>query len=255
MAKKISPELEPVISRLKDFGLTENEAIVYSYLLRRGVEVGGSKIALGAGIHRQYVYLSLKRLMEMGLAESIEHGKQKRYKALSPTQIEKIAKRKVFEAEEIANELNKFSALGNNQEFEIFTGEVQVNNYERDFFASLKENEAQYVISGASQNFLDYFGDEYERLATKGKNKKLQTFYVGGKHEIEYLEKAKKINPHFTYRMLDGMPKGVTSTTVRRNSVVLYSLAKPPLVYVIRSETIAQEYKAYFDMLWNLAKP
>jgi hypothetical protein len=35
---------------LHSFGLSENESKVYVYLLERGGEIGGSKIAIGAGL-------------------------------------------------------------------------------------------------------------------------------------------------------------------------------------------------------------
>ncbi|MEI7425833.1 MAG: helix-turn-helix domain-containing protein [Candidatus Moraniibacteriota bacterium] len=255
MIKKISPKIERGVELLKGFGLTENDALIYAYLLERGVETGGLRIAQGIGIHRQYVYPCIVKLAKLGLIELVKHGKQNKYKATPPNQINKIAKKRVFEAENIVEELNTFSNVGSEQDFEIFVGDVQVREYELSLMNSLKMDESQFVISGASQNFLDYFGEEYEKLALKGRNKKLKTFYIGGKHEMEYLAQAKKINPHFTYRLLDDMPQGATSTVVRHNSIVLYSLAKPPLIYVIHSEVIAKEYKAYFDMLWNLAKP
>lgn len=242
------------VAMLKDFGLTEKEALIYTYLLERGTEVGGSKIAVGTGLHRQYVYISMGKLMELGLTEAVAYGKQRRYKAVAPSQVEKIAKRRAFEAEDIVRELNTFSTIGHEQDFEIYAGDKQVKEYEANLISSLKEGEIQYVISGASKNFLAYFGDDYEYLSTQAKQKKLTTYYVGGDHEKESLAVAQKINPYFQYRFLEGMPGGVTSTVVRRNSVVLYSLAKPAFIYVIHSQMISEEYKAYFDMLWNMAK-
>jgi hypothetical protein len=47
--------------------------------------------------------------------------------------------------------------------------------------------------------------------------------------------------------------EGVTSTVVRLNTVTIYSLAKPALVYVIKSKVVGAEYKKYFDVLWNMA--
>lgn len=252
--KNITEKNKKGIDLLKEFGLTENEALVYAYLLERGFDSGGSNIALGAGIHRQYVYLSIDKLLELGLVEAVQYGKQKKYKAVSPDQIKKIAKRRVFEAEDIVRELNSFSTVGNEQDFEIFAGDLQVRSYEADFMSSIKEDEIQYVISGASQNFIAYFGDAYKNLALQGKQKKLTTYYIGGEHEKEYLDYAQKINPNFKYRILNKMPKGVTSTVMRNNSFILYSLAKPPLVYVIHSQVIFKEYREYFDMLWKLAK-
>jgi len=239
---------------LRGFGLTENEALVYTYLLERGMEVGGSKIAVGTGIHRQYVYISMTKLIELGLVEAIAHGKHKKYKAIAPSQIEKIARRRALESGDIVRELNTFSTIGHEQDFEIYVGDRQVKEYEANLIAELKEGEIQYVISGASRNFLAYFGDDYEYLSTQAKQKKLTTYYVGGPHEKEPLATAQKINPYFNYRFLEGMPDGVTSTVVRQNGVVLYSLAKPVFVYVIHSKVVHDEYKKYFDMLWEMAK-
>lgn len=250
----ISEKIEKGVNLLKKFGLNKNEALIYAYLLERGVECGGSNIALGAGIHRQYVYSNIENLINLGLIEAIWHGKQKKYKATSPEQIKKIAKRRVFEAEDVVRELSNFSTVGNEQEFEIFSGDIQVRNYEADFMNLLKEGETQYVISGASENFISYFGDAYKNLALHGRKKKLKTYYIGGDHEKEYLEYAQKINPDFKYKIIEGMPKGVTSTVMRDDSLILYSLAKPPLVYVIHSRIIFEEYRAYFDVLWKLAK-
>ena len=49
----------PNLTGLESFGLSENEARVYLYLLERGAEVGGSKVAFGSDLHRQYVYTAL----------------------------------------------------------------------------------------------------------------------------------------------------------------------------------------------------
>lgn len=242
------------VSLLEGFGVTKNEALIYSYLLFRGSDVGASHIASALEMHRQYVYLCIEKLLALGLIEKIVYGKIAKYKAVSPTQIEKIAKRRVYEAEDLVRELNSFSKLGHEQSFEIYSGDTQVQQYEKDFFSSLQENEVQYVISGASNNFFEYFKDLYEPLAIKGRNKKLITYYIGGVHEKERLEYAKKINSNFNFKILEGMPDGVTSTVVRQNSFILYSLAQPPLVYVIKSEILFKEYKAYFDVMWKLAK-
>ena len=56
-SKKLLPEKhERSITMLRDFGLTENEARIYTYLLERGTEAGGSKISVGTKMHRHNVY-------------------------------------------------------------------------------------------------------------------------------------------------------------------------------------------------------
>jgi predicted transcriptional regulator len=245
---------DPLLKELESFGLSRNEAVVYVSLLRFGKELGGSKLALLTGIHRQYVYLTLEKLIETGLVIRVESGKRHKYKAVAPKFLQKIAEERVQYAGMLAEKLNQISALDHEQEFEIYEGDAQVKNFERRFLQNLPEGETQYIISGASENFLDYFGDEYTLHATLAKDKKLTSYYVGAYEEIEPLTEAHRLNPNFHFRFLKGIPTGVTSTVVRMNTVTIYSLAKPALVYIIKSRVVSAEYKKYFDLMWGLAE-
>jgi hypothetical protein len=244
-----------LITGMQETGLDRDEAIIYLSLLKSGRETGASKIALATGIHRQYVYVTLDKLINTGLVLPVQIGARNKYKAVPPGAVERLARKKFELASAVAQQLAAVSALGNEQDFEIYMGDKQVKDYEFGFVENLEDDESQYVISGGSQNFLSYFGDEYDILARGYTQKHLHTFYIGGVHEMESLAHVKKLNPYFEYRLLKGIPNGVTSTVVRHNSVVVYSLAKPPLIYEIHSKKISDEYKAYFDVMWNIAKP
>jgi len=50
------------------------------------------------------------------------------------------------------------------------------------------------------------------------------------------------------------LPQGVTHMVIRKDLVLFYSFLTPPLVYVIKSETVAENYKQFFMMLWNMAE-
>ena len=41
---------------------------------------------------------------------------------------------------------------------------------------------------------------------------------------------------------------------IRDEIVSFFSFLNPPLVYVIKSPVVAQHYKAYFMMLWEMAE-
>ena len=96
MTSKIIDTLknEVTIKELSSFGLTENDSQVYLYLLQKGQEVAGSKLALALSLHRQYVYNSIEKLLSLHLIEKLEVGKRHVYKALPPYQITKLAKKK-----------------------------------------------------------------------------------------------------------------------------------------------------------------
>jgi sugar-specific transcriptional regulator TrmB len=240
---------------LKEFGLSQNDALIYMYLLERGSETGGSKIALGTGIHRQYVYIGLERLIGMGLVEVVRGGTHNKYRAVGESQIEKIARRRVVEAESIVRELGTFSLVGHEQDFSVHQGERQCQDFEIDFAKNLSRNDEQWVIGGATDRFYEMMGDTYEEFVEIIKAKNLTTYYIGPKEELAAMQKAKKAHPGFIYRSLDGFPKGILNVVVRKDSVATYTFAHPPLVYVIKSTIVAENYKRYFEMLWNMSSP
>lgn len=239
---------------LLGFGLTQNEARIYLYLIERGLPMGGSKIALGTGIHRQYVYICLERLIGLGLAESVQNGKQKKYRGVSENQIEKIARRRVVEAESLVRELSTFSVVGHEQDFEVHQGNRELQNFEIDFAKQLREDDVQYVIGGATDHFYDAMEDRYDEFVEIINNKKFSTHYIGPEEELGALKKARGAHPGFIYRTLPDFPKGVLNTVIRGDSIAIYTFAKPPLVYVIKSRIVAENYKKYFDTLWKLAR-
>lgn len=237
---------------LATFGFTENDSSVYLYLLRKGTEVAGSKIASALGLHRQYVYNSLEKLLSLHVIENIKVGKRNVYKALPPYQLTKIAKRKLEQAEELEKQLNILSSVGHEQDFEVYVGERQVDDFEIEVLQNLKENDVQYIIGGSTQAFMEFFDDRYEEYADFAKKKKLVSYYVGCPNDEFYVMRAKKAQHEFHAKILPDLPKTLISTVVRFNTVTIYSFAKPQIVYVLKSKIVADDYKKFFDMLWNL---
>lgn len=240
---------------LEGFGLNQNEALIYTYLLERGTEVGGSKIAQGTGLHRQYVYLGMQKLIELGLAEAVAHGKQKRYKATPPLQIERIARRRMIDAENLVRELNTFSTLGHEQDFEVFVGDRAIQQYEVGWIEGLKEHTEQYIIGGNTQGFVEMMGEELNDYLIGESRKKVTTYYLGHtseKHLWSDVSILAKNDLHAKF--IDRLPRGVTHFVVREDTIAFFSFLKPPLLYVIKSPVVAQNYKDFFMMLWEMAQ-
>lgn len=241
-------------AKLEDLGLTENDSKVYLYLLESGANMTGSKIALVNNLHRQYVYNSLAKLERMGLIEIIPDGKKLRSRALPPVQVTKMAQRKLNEAEDIEKELKTISTVGAEQDFEVYMGEKQVREFETRLVNNLPQNTEQYIIGGSSDIFLNFFGDQYYDLAQITNKKGLKTYYLGGPEEMPAPQICKDAHNNFDYAILDSLPRTVVNTVIRFDTVTMYSLIVPPLVYIIKSKRVADDYKKFFDMLWNMAK-
>ena len=244
---------ENLVSRLESVGLTRNDSSVFLMLHSKGEAYLGAKIALLTGIPRQYVYNSLEKLQAMGLVEEVRYKTRLKYKALPPSQITKQATKKFLEAEDIEQELRAVSKVGAEQDFEIYVGDAEVMAYERNIVRTLPLNTKQYIIGGSSDIFLQYFGDIREELEKFGSDRGLESYYIACKEEMPWPERAKEAQRAFNYRVLDILPRTVVSTVIRFDTVAMYSMVSPPLVYVIKSKRIAEDYKKHFDMLWDLA--
>ncbi len=240
------------IDRLSELGLTETDARVYLHLLERGVPLGGSKIASRLSLHRQYVHNSLQKLLTLDLIEEVPSGARMVYKALPPQYLTRLAKKKLDNVEKVARELNKISTIGAEQDFEVHRGTRQVFEFEEELVHNLRENETQYIIGGGAEAFISFFGEKYEEISHVARSHGLRSRYVGCSEEVPWLERAKTANKNFEYKILDTLPKTIVQTVVRFETVTFYAFGNPPLVYIIKSKTVAEDYKKFFDMLWNM---
>lgn len=243
-------------AQLESLGLTENDAKVYLHLLERGVAFGGSKVAVALGLHRQYVHYSIQKLLELELIEEVPSGVRKKYKALPPQYLTHLAKKNLENAERVAKELDLISAVGAEQDFEVYRGTKQVMDFELKLVESLKENEQQYIIGGGAQAFIEFFGEEYVPISEIAARKRLRTQYVGCPNDAKWILGPVQgvFKDDFQFRTLPTLPQTIVQTVVRFDTVTLYTLGSPALVYFIKSKTVAADYKKFFDMLWNMAK-
>lgn len=246
--------LENARKMLLSFGLSDSESKVYIYLLERGGEIGGSKIAIGAKLHRQYVYLALPRLIQLGLVDEIPHGKLSKYKANAPIEIEKIAKKRVVEAEDLVKELQKFSKVGHEQDFEVVQGSIAVRKYEMEYARIAQEGSEEYIIGGSSKNFEMVMDEDLEPYLQLKKKRNIGVKYIGSENEKSLYEQFIGKYQNQEYRFLKKLPTGVTHMVIKEHSVSFYSFLNPPLIYIIKSETVARNYKDFFMMLWGMAE-
>ncbi|MFA6414823.1 MAG: helix-turn-helix domain-containing protein [Candidatus Paceibacterota bacterium] len=252
--KKSPKEDQPLIDQLAAWGLSRAEAEVYVYLLQKTSESGGSKIALGTGLHRQYVYIALEKLIGAGLVEAVTFGKHKKYKARSPLEIEKITRKKSIAASDLVHELNKISAIHNDQDFEVLQGAMQIRQYEMDYAYESTEREEEFILGGHSEGFASLMGDQLTEYLAEKNNKKVKVLYLGCESERDFYKTSIGLFPNQEYRFMQELPQGVTHMVVRKSTVLFFSFLTPPLVYVIKSPTVAENYKQFFMMLWNMAK-
>lgn len=150
--------------------------------------------------------------------------------------------------------LEKFPTLGGEQDFETYKGAQEVFEFEEKFVHALPHGETQYIIGGGADAFISFFGDRYEEISSVAQQHGLKAKYLGSQSELPWMKRAHAANPHFEYRILDALPTTSVQTAIRFNSVTFYSFGNPPLVYIVKSKTVYEDYKKFFNALWDLAK-
>ncbi len=241
------------ISSLEKAGLTSNESRVYLYLLERSEAVGGTKIAVGTAIHRQYVYLILPKLIELGLVEEIAHGARSRYLALAPSRLITLSRERVYETENLAKRLAMLSKAGHEQESEVLFGTRELIEHEYAFEKSATQGEVQYIIGGNSRAFIDCMGEDYDEITRLDEKNQVVTYYLGSEKDKLDNKLAEGREDRFHKRFFKKMPEGITHMVIRNDRVCFFSFLKPPTVHIIKSEVVAQNYKQFFLMLWGMA--
>ncbi len=243
-----------LIARLTGFGLSSTEATIYVVLLEYGRELGGTKLALRTGLHRQYIYIALPKLIAQGLVEEIKKGKQAKYKARPPQVIETLGRRKAIEAGDLARELNQISNIGNEQEFEVLQGVRAIQEYELLYAEHAEAGEEECIIGGASNGFGELMGEALPEYLDIKEKKQIRVKYLGTPDERAFYQQYIGQFQNQEYRFMEKLPKGKTHMLVRKDSVSFYSFLNPPLVYVIKSKQIADNYRAFFNMLWEMGE-
>ncbi len=241
----------PYLEKLTALGFSKAEGLVYVYLLERGSETGVSKIAIGTKMHRQQVYLTIPLLLEAGIIEEIREGSIAKYKARPPQHLERVARRKMVVAEDLAQELQKISKIGNEQDFEVVVGEQGFRNYEVQRSATLPRGSSQYIIGVRSDKYLyitEDIQDEYTKNLTE---RDIKTYYLGGEEAPEIYDSIKY---HFERRTLPNLRLQYMSIVISEGRIAFYGNVDPVSVYTIHSEKISEDYKDFFMMLWEMAK-
>lgn len=241
---------------LHDIGLTDSEIKVYLALL----ELGSSKkgpIVKNAGITSSKIYEVIDKLVERGLASYVVKDKVKYFNAAPPSRIKDYLQEKEAEIKEQSTELDKIlpslelkrKMKEGRVDAEVYRGWKGMQTVYNDLLESLKPD-AEFYVFGASKG-LDA--------------KRVKSFYT--RFNLNVLKKKLKVNIIFNENARGNIPNVEKSGKVRylahttpaeiliygkKTAVVL--LEKEPLVILIHGESIARSFKAYFDVMWLVAK-
>lgn len=234
---------------LMDIGFTKNESKIYFSLLKKGSNTP-SEISSNTSIHRTNVYDCLERLIEKGLVNYIHKEGKKYYQASNPTKIRDILKEKEQKFNDLLPEMLKLKQNPRiNELAEIHRG-IKALRMILYSFLTKKNPILVYGIPKIALNYMEDFIILYHKRRIK---KKIIMKHISDENATKRITQLNKM-PYTYARYLPKMKNTPVSTNICGNEIVFILWSESPYIIKIKNKEIANSYKNYFDLLWELSK-
>ncbi len=244
-----------MFEKLKNLGLSENEAKVYMAMLELGPSVV-VEISRKSQINRPTTYVQIESLKKKGLVSTQTKGKKQIFIAESPDKLELLIDSELKTVEDKKSELNNFlpellslfNSSGERPHVKFFEGKEGILALQREF---LKTDDAPIYGITSLDNIFEVF-PEFENTYTKKRvNKKIhsRTIYTSKKGPIlkesdeSSLRESKFIEPN-------KLPLGV-DITIFKDKVAVVALKGKISGTLIEHKEIADSFRAIFELVWN----
>src|SRR3989338_1385203 len=235
---------------LKSLGLTTNEVEVYITLLNKG-ELSVNEIGMKSGLHRQVCYDALDRLLEKGFVSYILKDGKKFFKALTPDKILDYLEEQKQEFANILPQLNKmFLEEKEDTEVDVIKGKNILRTMLNDTIKTLLEKkDTLYVLGVEEEKYI-----EADKIAIKQYINKLQKYKL--KEKLLAKESAKTFfeGSQSEYRLIPNKFFNPNPTHIYGDKVSIIVWGRPNYCIIIKNKQVADSYRKYFQMLWNMAK-
>jgi HTH-type transcriptional regulator, sugar sensing transcriptional regulator len=232
---------------LEDIGLTASEIKVYLALLEIGQASAGA-ILERAKVQNSVFHLAVNALIEKGLVSYVKKNKFRLYSAADPKTLLLYVKDKEKEIENMLPILEeRQKRKDEKQEVELFEGIQGIitlmnliieNSRKGDEFLFFSADEETYTEQDEIQRF-------YQRYDVKRRDKGLTVKGIAPKRMKQFF--VHRTLPKMKYTNAPIPP----NTAICNNYMALITWGKNPSGLLIKSNSIADKQRNFFNALWN----
>jgi sugar-specific transcriptional regulator TrmB len=237
---------------LQKLGLTRNESEVYLTVLELGSTSAG-KVIKKTKLHRNIVYDNLDKLIEKGLVTFVLIRGIKHFEATSPNELKEFIekqKNEILAKEKLVNQIipqiAKIKTVSKPQEAAIFKGKKAVKNLLEEMALSKTDLLIFATGWGLRKTMGNHYFDQWHL--------KLRENKVGGRAVLSIKAKTNDKLPYKLRYLKDEFIQP-SSICIYEDKVVTLIWDEEPIAVLIISEKNAESYRAYFEVLWKMAKP
>jgi sugar-specific transcriptional regulator TrmB len=230
------------IEKLKNLGLTRNEALVYGALLKLGPSLAG-QISRRSGLHRRTVYDTTEMLIKKGLVGYILKNNRRLFEASSPNVfLEMIKEKENAVNEALPDMLLQYNEAKEKQETNFYKGREGLKTIFEDQIQEGKE----ILILGASPLAYDILQFYFKWFDKRRKEHKIRT-------RIIFNETDKKLKiPLAEIRYLPQKYSSPLAVNIYGDKVAIILWSKEnPFAILIKNKEISDGYRKYFELMWK----
>jgi len=234
-------------------GLSDKESQVYEALLYLGV-ASILKISEHSGLKRPTVYLQIDELKKKGLVIQIPQGNKVLYKAVDPARLEELAEEQLKSIQEAMPKLQHLKERqAGRPKFTLLEGKAGMETIYKEIM-----NAPDIYFWAKLEAVSEIIGDTFQQVGINAKQKKIPVREI-----INDTPADKKSSRQFAkwagkqYSARIAPDSGIENDNVIYGNVLAIFRLEENNMYVIRIEdpSVAQTYKAIFEMSWKAAKP
>jgi len=244
---------------LEALGLTRGEAKVYLALNKLG-EVTVGPIGKESKVSKSKMYDILDKLIAKGLVSYITRNGTKYFSTNDPQMILSYIQKKKDELEETQKEVEEIiqnltlqrTLTHHHKLAEIYEGFHGLKMMREELMLTLKKNDELLVLGApkiANEKWEAWFMDFHKRREAKGVGMRI----IYNSNAYEFGEKRKQ----FKHTHVKYLPNNLISPNwidIYNDVILFVFVLKEPLTFVIRDNSLAQSFKAYFEIVWKASK-
>ncbi len=239
-----------LIGALRDLGIKENEAEVYTAALSLGPTTA-LKIARTSGVKRSTVYEALETLAARGYVSMVERGLKRLYVAESPTRLEQELTRRREQFHSLLPEFEALFNLRGNESVIRYYDSIESLKSEYEDLLHILKNKDEYFVYGDPTRWQlsekDFFKDYIKRRIRINLDARLILSDSALAREYQQFER----NFNEKVRLL---PEGVQldmNVTMTRHKIIIHQLIEPVLTIVIENRSLISMQMALFKIMWD----
>lgn len=252
MSKEIDDiKTKEILKHLEELGLSDKEARVYVALLPRQ-NTGTSNLIRATGLHGQFVYMALERLEELGLARHVIQNGRKKFSAGSPERILALVDEKKLAAQSVVRQLREQFAGKHEQSFEVFQGDSAFVAHEFALLEAMPDGDTICILGGGGHKYVSLMGEEMNEYERRRVEKQVHLRYLSTDGNHNYLKIMAQTRAFFDYRVLPEPAPGV-DTDILMDKINFLLFGSPVVAFTFTNKEVADGYRRFFEVLWNLS--